>query len=332
MVNLDSELAREHPDWILAPSEGLGPSSRDQYVLDIAHPDAFAYLLERMDALVTEYAIDYIKWDHNRDLLEAVQRSPQNGRPGVHAQTLALYGLLDELRRRHTSLEIETCSGGGGRIDLGILARTDRVWASDCNDPVERTSIERWTSLLLPPELIGSHLGAAVSHTTKRTTPLSFRLIGSLFAHAGIEWDLTTCTEKEFETIARWTELYRSKRSLLHTGAVVNADLADDAVSLRGVVAADGSEALYAWTRVATSPAGQTGRIRFPGLSADAVYEVRVREDLGAAGRHGHDPEWVASAISAPVAVPGSVLAVAGIPLPTLNPAQAMLIEVRRVR
>lgn len=331
MVNLDSELARAHPEWILAPSEGLGPSARHQYVLDIAHPDAFAYLLERMDALVGEYAIDYIKWDHNRDLLEAVQRSPQSGRPGVHAQTLALYALLDELRRRHPALEIETCSSGGGRIDLGILERTDRVWASDCNDPVERTSIERWTSLLLPPELIGSHLGAAVSHTTKRTTPLSYRLVGSLFAHAGIEWDLTTCSEKELDTIAQWAELYRSKRSLIHTGTVVNADLADPAVSLRGVVAADGSEALFVWTRVATSGAGQIGRVRFPGLASDANYEVRIREELGAVSRHGRDPEWVGAAVAAPVTIPGSVLAVAGVPLPTLNPVQAMLIDVRRI-
>jgi alpha-galactosidase len=331
MVNLDSRLAREHPDWILAPSAGVGPSARDQYVLDIAHPDAFAYLLERMDALIDEYAIDYIKWDHNRDLLEAVQRSPRDGRPGVHAQTVALYALLDELRRRHPALEIETCSGGGGRIDLGILDHTDRVWASDCNDPVERTSIERWTSLLLPPELIGSHLGSAVSHTTGRSTPLSFRLIAALFAHAGIEWNLTACTPDELDAIGRWAQLYRAKRDLLHTGVVVNADLADTAVSLRGVVSPDGSDALFAWSRVATSSAGQSGRVRFPGLSPARNYEVRVLEGLGAASRHGGDPDWVAAAVAAPVALPGSVLAEAGVPLPTLNPQQAMLIEIRAV-
>jgi alpha-galactosidase len=331
MVNLDSRLAREHPDWILAPSAGVGLSARDQYVLDIAHPDAFDYLLERMDALVDEYAIDYIKWDHNRDLLEAVQRSPRDGRPGVHAQTVALYELLDELRRRHPALEIETCSGGGGRIDLGILDRTDRVWASDCNDPVERASIERWSSLLLPPELIGSHLGAPVSHTTGRATPLSFRLVAALFAHAGIEWNLTACTPEELDAIGRWAELYRAKRSLLHSGAVVNGDLADAAVSLRGVVSSDGSEALYSWTRVATSPAGQSGRVRFPGLSAARRYEVRVLEELGAASRHGGDPDWVAEAVVAPVVLPGTVLAEAGVPLPTLNPQQAMLIEIRAV-
>ncbi|MFB2600247.1 alpha-galactosidase [Herbiconiux sp. P17] len=333
MVNLDSDLAREHPDWLLAPSEGVGLSSRNQYVLDIGKPEVSRYLLERIDALVGEYAIDYIKWDHNRDLSEAVSRGTgtdgAGDRPGVRRQTLALYALLDELRLRHPGLEIETCSGGGGRIDLGILERTDRVWASDCNDPVERLEIERWTSLLLPPELIGSHLGAAEAHTTSRVTSAPFRLATALFAHSGIEWDLTACSEEELEQIATWSAMYREFRSLVHGGRVVNADLADEATSLHGVVGADG-RALYAWSRVATSAGGQAGRIRLPGLDPMARYEVRLREDLGRPSRHeAHDPAWVQQAARGWVAVPGPVATVAGLPLPTLNPQQTLLIEVR---
>jgi alpha-galactosidase len=330
MVNLDSSVARNHPEWMLAPSDGVGLGSRNQYVLNIAHPDAFAYLLERIDSLVREYGIDYIKWDHNRDLHEAVYRSSDGDRPGVRAQTLALYALLDELRTRHPSLEIETCSGGGGRVDLGILERTDRVWASDCNDPVERSEIERWTGLLLPPELIGSHLGAAVSHTTARTTDITYRLTSSLFAHAGIEWDITTCSAEELALIATWSAMYREFRSLIHSGTVVNGDLADGATALRGVVAPTGSHALFTWSRVSTSANGQSGRVRFPGLDRERDFEIRIREDLGAARRHGADPAWVTDAIGSWFTVPGSVLVDAGLPLPTLNPQQAMLIEVRR--
>ncbi|MFB4348329.1 alpha-galactosidase [Microbacterium sp. CR_7] len=332
MINLDSDLARSHPDWVLGPAEGLGPASRSQYVLDIARPEAFEYLLERIDALVREHAIDYLKWDHNRDLLEAVSRGDAGDRPSVRRQTVALYRLLDELRRRHPTLEIETCSGGGGRIDLGILDRTDRVWASDCNDPVERGHIERWTRLIVPPELLGSHLGAARSHTTARTTDLAFRLTTALTAHAGIEQDLTAVDAAELAVITRWAEMYREFRSLLHTGRVVNADLTDDATALTGFVAQDGASALFTWSRFATSPAGQSGRVRLPGLDRDAHYTVRIREDLGAASRHqGDDPAWVADAVTHPVRLPGSVLAVAGIPLPTLNPQQSMLIEIRRI-
>lgn len=333
MINLDSDLARAHPDWVLGPAEGLGPESRSQYVLDIARPEAYAYLLERIDSLVREHAVDYLKWDHNRDLLEAVSRGDDGDRPGVHRQTVALYRLLDELRRRHPALEIETCSGGGGRIDLGILDRTDRVWASDCNDPVERVQIERWTRTIVPPELIGSHLGAARSHTTSRTTDLSFRLATALTAHAGIEQDLTAVDDAELAVIATWARMYREFRPLLHTGRVVNADLADDATALTGIVAQDGSSALFTWSRFVTSAAGQSGRIRFPGLEASASYTVTIREDLGAASRHqGDDPAWVADAVRGPLTIPGSVIVGAGLPLPTLNPQQAMLIEVRRTR
>ncbi|WP_194764058.1 alpha-galactosidase [Microbacterium sp. UFMG61] len=332
MINLDSDLARAHPDWVLGPAEGLGPASRSQYVLDIARPEAYEYLLERIDALVREHRIDYLKWDHNRDLLEAVSRGDDGDRPSVRRQTVALYRLLDELRHRHPHLEIETCSGGGGRIDLGILDRTDRVWASDCNDPVERTQIERWTRTVVPPELIGSHLGAARSHTTARTTDLSFRLTTALTAHAGIEQDLTAVDDVELGVIARWAAMYREFRDLLHTGRVANADLADDATALSGIVAQDGSAALFTWSRTATSASGQSGRVRFPGLDAKALYSVRVREDLGAASRHqGDDPAWIVRATADVLELPGAVLVSAGVPLPTLNPQQSMLIEFHRI-
>ena len=290
-------------------------------------------MLERISTLVAEYDIDYLKWDHNRDLMEPVARRDGGDRPLVHAQTLALYRMLDELRARHPTLEIETCSGGGGRVDLGILDRTDRVWASDCNDPVERARIERWTRMLVPPELIGSHVGARRSHTTSRETDLSFRLAIALTAHAGIETDLTAATDDDLRTITAWSALYRELRGLLHTGDVVNADLADDAAMLTGIVAPGGERALFTWARLTTSSDGQSGRVRFPGLDAGARYRVRVRTELGPVSRHeASDPEWIEEAVSdAGIELPGAVLALAGVPLPTLNPQQALLFDVERL-
>ncbi len=163
-------------------------------------PAAYAYLLERISALVDEVGIAYIKWDHNRDLHVAISTAgTTRGAAGVHAQTLAVYRLLDELRARHPGLEIESCSSGGARVDLGILERTDRVWASDCNDPIERQMIQRWTGLLLPPELVGAHVGPEIAHTTHRSTPLGLRTVTALFGHAGLEWDVTTCTPEEVD-------------------------------------------------------------------------------------------------------------------------------------
>lgn len=328
MVNLDSEVIREHPDWILAPSTGLGPAARHQYVLDLGNEKAWQHVFERLDALITQYGLDFLKWDHNRDLLEAVRRGTAGDRPGPHAQTTSLYRLLDALRERHPTLEIESCASGGARVDLGILARTDRVWASDCNDPLERQHIQRWTAQLLPPELIGAHVGGITSHTTGRTAARSFQLATALFGHAGIEADLTAADDAELEQLAAWTRLYRELRPLLHGGRVVRADLEHDHSMLHGVVSPDGAEAIYAWVQLSTAPATAPGRIPLPGLDERRQYLVRVRSDAGLPSmRHIEPAPWLATAVADGLRVPGRVLTRVGLPMPTLDPGHALLLH-----
>jgi alpha-galactosidase len=326
MVNLGSRVIAEHPDWLLAPTRGEGPAIRNQHVLNIANPSAWDFVLGRIDALVSEYSIDYIKWDHNRELHEAARRDASD-KPGVSAQTHALYRMLDTLRSRHPSLEIESCAAGGGRVDLGILQYTDRVWASDCNDPVERQNIQRWTTQLVPPELMGAHVGSARSHTTDRTTSLSFRLITALFSHAGIEQDLSRASSEEIAAFGTWATLYKRVRGLLHSGRLARADLADDAAIFHGVVADDRSRALFAWVRLATSAAVQTGRVRFPGLDPSRDYRITTPPEAGFPRLHEGAPEWLGAARAGSLTVSGRLLTVAGLPMPTLEPEQAMLFE-----
>jgi alpha-galactosidase len=333
MVSPTSELAAEHPDWVLAPELDPGLTARSQHVLNLGHPDAAAYVLDRLDALVAEYGIRYLKWDHNRDLLQAVTRAHPGGHAGVHDTTRATYALMDELRRRHPGLEIESCAGGGGRVDLGMAEHVERFWASDCNDPVERLDIERWTALLIAPELIGTHVGTARSHTTGRVSDLSFRLVSTLFGHAGVEWDLSTATMDELTVVARWAALYKSTRQLVAEGTVVNADLPDDATILRGVVGDGGAAALFLWARLRSSVSDQSGRVRMPGLDPDAGYSVRLLEPFGPARRStAADPGWVADAGPDGTEFAGSLLMHAGLPLPDLAPESALLVELRRLR
>ncbi|KIH97316.1 alpha-galactosidase [Streptomonospora alba] len=339
MVNLDSDLARSGPDRLLHPEGAPGRSWRHQYVLDIARPDTWQHIHDRLDALLRRYPVRYVKWDHNRDLYEAVHAAGAGsadagaseagtGRvPGVHRQTRALYALLDSLRERHPHVEFESCSSGGGRVDLGILARTERVWASDCNDPVERQTIQRWTGLLLPPELVGSHAGPPVAHTTHRRTETAFRLATSLFGHAGIEWDLTDCSERDLATVAAWTALVREFRPLLHTGRTVRSDETDAGALLHGVVSQAGERALYCFARLETAPAEQPGRTTLPGLDPQRRYTLLHRTELGDPTRgDAGAPGWMHAATPAPV-VTGTALEHLGIPMPRLFPAQAVLIE-----
>ncbi|MFD6695864.1 alpha-galactosidase [Micromonospora aurantiaca (nom. illeg.)] len=325
MVNPDSDLFRAHPDWVLQAPGRLPPPWRHQQVLDLAHPDAYAYLLERLDAVLSEHdGLAYLKWDHNRDLTEAGHA----GRPGVHAQTLAVYRLLDELRARHPDVEIESCSSGGARVDLEILRRTDRVWASDCNDALERLSIQCWTGLLLPPELIGTHIGPERSHTTHRVHDLSFRAVTALFGHHGIEWDITAIDAGERAELAAWVALHKRLRPLLHTGRVVRVDHPDPAVQAHGVVAHDRNHAVYAVSRVATSAAQVPGAVRLPGLDPQRRYRVRPPAGVPEpALLELSPPGWLAWPGDG-ITVSGSVLGTVGVQLPALHPEQALLLEV----
>lgn len=326
MVNPDSDLARAHPEWILATGDRLPPAARSQQVLDLADPGAHAYVLERISALVAEYGIEYIKWDHNRDLVDAGRSA--HGRAGVHEQTLAVYRLIGELKRRHPGLEIESCSSGGARADLGVLEHTDRIWASDCIDALERQQIERWTRLLLPPELIGSHVGAPTSHSTGRTHVLSFRAATALFGHFGIEWDLRSATPEERVELAGWVRFYKQHRSLLHTGRVVEVDHPDPALHVHGVIAHDASEALVAVTTLGTSVWSPPGRVRLPGLEAGSRYRLTpLTDDVH---RHGPKrlttPWWEDGAVE----LTGHLLATVGVQIPAQFPERTALVHIER--
>lgn len=323
MVSPGSDLARAHPDWLLFTGERLPVASRHQHVLDLAHPDAYAYVLGCLDALLVEYEVDVLKWDHNRDLVDAGHGS--EGRPGVHGQTLAVYALLDELRSRHPGLEIESCSSGGGRVDLGILARTDRVWASDCNDALDRQAVQRWTGLLLPPELVGAHVGPPRSHTTSRTHDLAFRAGTALFGHFGVEWDLTGATAGERAELARWVAAYVRLRGLLHSGTVVRSDHPDAALWVHGVVAEDRSEALFALVAVGRGVCAPPGRVLLPGLDPRRRYRVSPLAPGDAPARSEVVPAPWPSA--APLEVPGSVLDRVGVQVPDLHPEQLLLLH-----
>ncbi len=323
MVSLDSDLARAHPEWLFSAGGRRGLESRQQHVLDLAHPGAYAHVRDQLVALLETYEIAYLKWDHNRYLNDA-GHTP-GGEPGVHAHTLAAYRLMDELLEARPGLEIESCAGGGGRVDLGVLERCVRVWASDCIDPLERQQIQRWTFALVPPGWVGTHVGAPRSHTTGRRHDLSFRAQTALWGHMGIEWDLTAASEEELEVLARWVALHKTHRGLLHGGTVVNGDHHDEDTWVQGVVAPDRSEALYGVVAVRRAPSGP-GRVRLPGLDPDRRYRVTV-PDPGRPADPGAVPPWAREG----VVVTGSVVEEHGIPMLPLLPEHGHLVHVTEV-
>jgi alpha-galactosidase len=274
MVNPDSDLARAHPDWIMAARADPPVESRHQQVLNLAIPQAYEHVKGQILAILGEYAIDYVKWDHNRDLIEAGSR-PDGGRPAVHAQTLAFYRLLDEIRAAYPRLEIESCSSGGARVDLAVLERADRIWVSDNIDPHDRQAMLRWSAQLVPPEYLGSHIASGRSHTTGRRHDLDFRAATAIFGHLGIEWDLARASGAELAGLAAWVAFYKEHRGLLLGGDLVRMDGYGDDVLVHGVVAPDRSRALFAMVTAASPYPDPPARLRFRGLDHDRRYRVR---------------------------------------------------------
>jgi len=329
MVSEDSDVARAHPEWIMAPSPDRMPlRSRNQQVLNLSIPEAYAHVRDQMLALLGAHEIGYIKWDQNRDLLESATRA--TGRAAVHDQTRAAYRLMDELREAHPGLEIEACASGGARVDLGVLEHTDRVWVSDCIDPLERQQMHRWTSQLIPLELMGSHIASGRSHTTGRLHTLGFRAHSALMGHLGIEWDLAAASEEELAELTAWITLYKERRELLFTGDLVRADRGESPLWLQGVVSPDQGEALFALSAVGRADTAQHPRLALPGLDPAAAYRVRAQLPSGPPS-HLTPPPWLARVLEADGAVlPGAALAVAGLAAPLLDPEQGLLLSLTR--
>jgi alpha-galactosidase len=324
MVNPDSDLFRAHPEWILHVGDRTPPEGRFQQVLDLTHPEAFDHVFNQVNAVLSEYDIAYIKWDHNRTLTDAAHY----GQAAVREQTKAIYKLFDSLKQQHPGLEIESCSSGGGRIDLGMVEHADRFWASDCNDALERQYIQRFTQIAIPPELLGSHIGPTKSHTTNRTHSLSFRAITALFGHAGLEWDLTETSDVERAQLKSWADYYKQNRELLHSGRIVRVDERDESTFVHGVVAQDKSRAIFSLVRLQGMPSSTPNSLRFEGLQPDALYRVKLVEPAGPATYIGRkSPIWLDG-----VELTGDALAQIGVRPPILAPENAILIELDRLK
>lgn len=249
--------------------------------------------------------------------------------PALHAQTRGFYSLLEALRVAHPEVAWESCASGGGRIDLGVLERVERVWTSDMTDAVARQQIQPWTMQLVAPEYLGAHVSAPKSHTTGRTLSLDFRAATALFGSFGIEWDLTEATAADLECLAEWTARYKRLRGLLHGGRCVRPSSSDSTVVLHGVVSHDGSEALMAHVQLDESAHNRGVWVRVPGLTTEARYDVLWEGPVS----HLHVSMSAPLPERGPTAgapVGGHTLATRGFWVPRRRPETVTLVHLRR--
>jgi alpha-galactosidase len=326
MVNPDSELYRAHPDWILSAGHRRPPLQRHQLVLDLTRAPVREYLRGRISALLDEYEISYIKWDCNRDIIDAGSGA-RLGAPAAHGQAQAVYQLLDELRARHPQVEWESCAAGGGRIDVAMLEHVQRVWTSDMTDALARQSIQRWTGQLVPPEYLGAHVAAPISHQTGRYMPMALRGGTALFGHFGIEADITQASAEDLAELADWIGLYKRHRGLIHSGRMVRLDTPDDTAWMYGVVATDASTALMSYVQLDEPRNDQPAALRVPGLDPGRRYRIT---DVTPGPRRPRRP-GLDEPRSEGFEVSGAALTGIGLAIPSQRPLTPVVVLIDRI-
>jgi alpha-galactosidase len=302
MVNPDSDLYRAHPDWALHQAGTPLLTARGQLVLDLRQEAVREYLFAALDAILRDVPVGYLKWDHNRDLVPA----------GGAAQVRGAYALLARLRAAHPAVEIESCAGGGGRSDAGMVPFVHRFWTSDTIDAVSRVAMQRAFLAFLPPEMMGSHVGASPAHATGRSQALAFRTAVASAGHFGVELDPDALALSDRALLAQWIAWVRSARALVHGRGVWLGQGADGLVWQ-----AQGSpeHGLLLWVIQPGAPKDRRPRpLRLPFLAGHGGFDVRL---LGIAGGLGHAaPVPALWSGAGPVGFAADWLAQAGLPLP----------------
>jgi alpha-galactosidase len=315
MVSPDSDLYRAYPDWCLHTPGRERPTMRGQLALDMARAEVRDYLFGRIDALLRENAIAYLKWDHNRDLF-----------PSAPGQTQGFYALLDALRAAHPQVEIESCSSGGGRIDWGALARCTRVWPSDNNDAIERLRIIPAWSQFLPLEVLGSHVGPSPNPITGRRLAMDFRAKVAMFGHMGVEADPARMSDTERATLAAHIALYKAWRPVLHHGGLWR--LAHPDPHITGLMVTHEGRALALAAQTAFAPLFDAAPVRLAGLDPEARYHVTLPEPWPPRARHylAAPDRWRGG-----LRLSGTALMTQGLALPLTHPETAWLIALERL-
>jgi alpha-galactosidase len=322
MVNPVSDLFTAHPDWALQVKGRPLLTSRNQLVLDLTRPEISDYVFSKIDAVLSGHAVSYVKWDMNRDLTHAGGR---DGKAKTAAQTSAVYALMGRVRAAHPAVEIESCASGGGRIDYGALARTHRVWTSDCTDALERLEIQRGASLFVPPEILGSHISASPNHQTHRRHSLSFRALMAMAYHFGVELNPLELSAEERDELALYIEAHKRLRPLLHAPG---ANFRLEPIDGRYVWGAASAENIVIIVAQGPQMVGeQPAPLRLPEQITRFGGTWRIETILPEKPDFVRISEGQQRLLSGEIAFDLANAGSAGLPLPMLRPESAMLLE-----
>jgi alpha-galactosidase len=276
MVNADSDLYRAHPDWVINFPGRPRSELRNQMILNLARNDVKEHIFSVLDKLAGEYNIRYFKWDMNRSFSEPgwPEADAADQRKIWVQYVRNLYEILDRLRARHPKLEIESCSGGGGRVDLGILRRVDEVWASDNTEAFDRLRIQEGFTQAYTPRVMSAWV-TDVPNMNGRSTPLEYRFLVAMQGALGIGANLNRWNENDFGTATKLIALYKRVRATVQTGDLYRlfSPRTSD-LTANQYVSADGRQSVLFAFRHSQQYNTAPPTIRLRGLDERALYRV----------------------------------------------------------
>ena len=277
MVNKDSDLYRQHPDWIIAAPERRQSHGRFQYVLDFSRTEVVDYIYSMMETLLSDADISYIKWDMNRSITECFSNTLPADRQGevYHRYILGVYELYERLIGRFPQILFESCASGGGRFDPGMLYYAPQGWTSDDTDAMERLKIQYGTSYCYPVSSMGSHVSVTPNQQVNRDTPLSTRANVAYFGTFGYELDLNVLSSEELEDVREEITFMKQYRHLLQFGTFYRLESPfSHNTAAWMVVDSDKKEAIVGWYRVLNGINLPFTRLKLKGLDPGTKYAV----------------------------------------------------------
>lgn len=218
MVNEDSDLYREHPDWAFVIPGRRPNRSRHQLVLDFSRKEVVDHIFDSICSVLDQGNVEYVKWDMNRSIADVYSATADSQGRVLHDYVLGLYDFLERLVNRYPDILIEGCSGGGGRFDAGMLYYTPQIWCSDNTDAIDRLEIQYGTSFIYPVSSVGAHVSASPNHQTGRITPLKTRGVVAMAGTFGYELDLNELSSAEKDEIREQITQYRKFAKLIQQG------------------------------------------------------------------------------------------------------------------
>jgi alpha-galactosidase len=289
MVNPDSDLYRAHPDWVYH-FEGRDPAlMRHQLILNLARLDVAHWVLGELDALLSAHDIQFVKWDMNRPFADTGWPAEPSRQERIWFDHVAgVYAVLDALREKHPGVAFEACSGGGGRVDLGMMARTDQFWVSDNTDALDRRYIQHGFSQLYPARTMSCWVTDLPTFINKRQVPLTYRFHVAMAGVLGIGGDLTEWTEDEVDLARELISQYKQVRHVVQHGLQYRLGEPARSASAVQYVTTDRRESIVLVYQEAQQYDSQPHPIRLRGLDPAATYRLDDGTAVSGAVLMGH--------------------------------------------